>query len=432
MSEALLSRDEFGDALRKGKGRAVQHVRAHGDAGVDDLLLAACLHCQSHDPQSEGYRSDWLMGMLAMLPDASRYYAAVLAAFPGATDGHDAEQMAGMLVMLAEHGHAGARDALYSKFDRQEFNEYWMLRLKLIALDGLEGLLHVARVLGHRLAIDADFELDGYLRYVVDEQFGSETVDRALLQAAVGAEEIRRFHEEFRRPEAERVPVEPYPLDAFVADLTVAKRNARILASRFARQGSQAEHLELFERLERETQPQLIAGMLRVFAVRIDPPHGIDGVLRFARHVDSAVREAAIGVLRRFADDRIAELSGELLAAGSLKGIELLAENWRPGDFDRVHQLLPPSADDRRAHVLALAIVSTGRPNPHSEAADCLVWVYEQNPCAFCRQGAIEDLIGLSRLPEAIATECLDDCMSEIREAVATSPSGERSGRRPG
>lgn len=431
MSKAPLSKDEFADALRKGKGRAVQHVRAHGDAGVDDLLLAACLHCQSHDPQSEGYRSAWLMGMLAMLPNASRYYAAVLAAFPGATDGHDAEQMAGMLVMLAEHGHAGARDALYSKFDRQEFAKDWMLSLKLIALDGLEGLLHVARVFGHRLAIDADFELDGYLQHVVDEQFGPETVDEALRQAAIGAEEVRRFHLALRRPDAERAPDEPYLLDAFVADLTEGKRNPRGLASRFARQGSQTEHVELFERLERETQPQLIAGMLRVFAIRIDPPRGIDGVLRFARHADPAVRETAIDVLRRFSDDRIAELSGELLAAGNLEGLELLAENWRPGDFDRVHKLLPHGADDRHAHVLALGIVSTGRPTPNPEAEDCLIWVYEQNPCAFCRQGAVDDLIGLGRLPAVLATECLDDCMSEIREAVATSPLGERSGQGP-
>jgi hypothetical protein len=45
--------------------------------------------------------------------------------------------------------------------------------------------------------------------------------------------------------------------------------------------------------------------------------------------------------------------------------------------------------------------------------------------------GAVDDLIKLGCLPEVLAAECLDDCMSEIREAVAASPSGERSGRAP-
>jgi len=174
---------------------------------------------------------------------------------------------------------------------------------------------------------------------------------------------------------------EPYALDAFLNDLTEGERNPRVLASRFARQGSETDHSELFERIEHEAKPHLVARMLRVFAIRIDPPGGIDRVFRFARHEDSAVREAAIEVLRRFSDDRIAALSGELLAAGSLEGIELLGENARPGDFGRAHRLLPSGAADKQAHDLALSIVSTCRLNLNAEAVDCLIWVYEENPC---------------------------------------------------
>lgn len=419
MSALPLNREAFADALRKGKGRAVQHIRAHGDVGVEDLLLEACLHSQSHDPQSEGYRSHWLMGMLAMLPDARRYHEAVLKAFPDCTDAHDAEQMAGMLVMLAEQSWPEARRALYQKFDQQEFKRDWMLSLKLIRLDGVEGLLHVAAVLGRRLATDPDFWLDGYLQHVVDEQFGPEAVDEALRQAAAGNPHVQRFHDELRDPGREAALYEEYTLDAYLSDLAEGRRNARFIASRLARYGSEGDHRALFELIERELDPSRLANMLRVFAHRVDPPGGVDGVLRFARHEDAAVREVAIDVLGRFTDDRIADLSRDLLAAGSLEGVELLAANSRPQDFNRVHGLLPTAADDDHAHRLALSIVSTGRPDPNPEAADCLIWVYEQNPCSFCRESAVDDLIKLGRLPEALATECLDDCVSEIREAVA-------------
>ncbi|MBL8594148.1 MAG: HEAT repeat domain-containing protein [Devosia sp.] len=421
MSALSLSRDEFADALRKGKGRAVQHIRAHGDSGVEDLLLEACVRCQNYDPQCEGYRGDWLMGMLAMLPNAPRYHDVILRAFPDSTKAHDVEQMARMLEGLAEQGREEARGALYSKFDRQEFREDWTLSLRLISLDGIEGLLHVARVLGRRLASDADFWMSGYLQHVVDEQFGAEAVDAALRSAAIGDPDVRRFHDDLREAATEPVRGVPYSLDSYLADLALGGRKTRLVAQRFARYGSDSDHHALFELIEREADASRLASMLRVFSGRVDPPGGADRVLRFARHADPAVRAVAIDVLRRFRDERVADLSQDLLAAGSLEGMKLLAENSRPGDFKRAHALLPTVTDDEQAHDLALSIISIGQPLPDPEAADCLVWVYEQNPCSFCRQSAVDDLIKLDRLPEALATEGLDDCMSEIREAVAAA-----------
>ncbi len=263
MSTLLLTRDEFADALRKGKGRAVQHIRAHGDAGVEDLLLAACIHCQSHDPQSEGYRSDWLMGMLMMVPDPQPYYDAVLAAFPESTNARDAEQMAGMLVAMAEQGRSDARKALYDKFDRQEFKEDWMLSLRLIGLDGVEGLLHVARAQGRRLATDPDFWLDGYLRQVADEQLGLETVDEALRTAAVDDPNVRRFCSELRKRDPDVARDQSYTLDTYLSDLAEGKRNPRGIASRLARHGSASDHVALFELIQHEADPTRLAKMLR-------------------------------------------------------------------------------------------------------------------------------------------------------------------------
>ncbi|OEO27954.1 hypothetical protein VW23_007050 [Devosia insulae DS-56] len=432
MNVQPLSRDEFVDALRKGMGRAVQHIRAHGDAGVEDLLLEAATRSLGYDPQCEGSRGDWLMTMLSLCTDPAPYHQAVLSTFPASREHYDIAQMADMLLQLAQAGSEEARRALYDKFDRQEFSSEWLLSHEIIALDGLDGLLHVARVLGRRLATDPDFWLSGDFLYAVREERGANAVDDALQQASTTDADIRRFCEALAVSGSEPSAEGPYALDAFLNDLNEGNRNPRLLASRFARQGGDIEHRALFERIEREVQPHLIARMLRVFAIRIDPPGGIERVLRFARHEDSAVRQAAIQVLRRFSDDRIAELSGQLLAAGSLEGIELLGENARPGDFGRVHQLLPSAAVDQHAHDLALSIVSTGRPSPSPEAADCLIWVYEHNPCSFCRQSAVDDLLQLGRLPEVLTAECLDDSMSEVREAAAASPLGERSGQRPG
>lgn len=419
MSEAPLSREAFADALRKGKGRAVQHVRSHGDAGIEDLLLEAVTRSLGYDPQCEGTRGAWLMTMISSCAHPEPYYQAVLEAFPASQEHYDIAQMAVLLLQMAQAGSEEARRALYDKFDRQAHSSEWLITHEIIALDGLDGLLHVARVLGRRLAREADFWIGGDLLYSVREELDGTVIDEALQKAATIDADVRRFCEELAVEGSEPRNEEPYALDTFVKDLAEAKRNPRGLASRFARHGSEGDHRALFDMIERESDPSLIAKMLRVFAIRIDPPGGLDGVLRFARHEDAAVREAAIDVLRRFIDDRIAELSGSLLAAGSLEGLKLLALNGRSGDFARIRELLPITGPDDRLHRLALDTIAANRPDPNPEAVACLLWVYEQNPCSLCRWSVVEDLIKLDQLPPELAAECCDDCNDETRQLVS-------------
>jgi len=190
-----LSREGFADALRKGKGRAVQHLRAHGDAGVEDLLLEAATRSLGYDPQCEGTRGDWVMTMLSLCLNPAPYHHAVLEAFPAAQEHYDISQLAEMLLQLARDGSQTARNALYDKFDRQELSSEWLLSHEIIALDGLDGLLHVARVLGRRLATDPDFWLSGDLLYAVREERGAKAVNDALQQASTSDADIRRFNE---------------------------------------------------------------------------------------------------------------------------------------------------------------------------------------------------------------------------------------------
>jgi len=53
--------------------------------------------------------------------------------------------------------------------------------------------------------------------------------------------------------------------------------------------------------------------------------------------------------------------------------------------------------------------------------AGWLLWVYEQTPCSFCRNGSVSDLLELGLLPPELSGECRDDCNFETRELVASS-----------
>ncbi len=48
-----LSRAEFTDAIAKGLSRAFLYIRTHGLDNVKDLVLNACLHAITTNPQCE-------------------------------------------------------------------------------------------------------------------------------------------------------------------------------------------------------------------------------------------------------------------------------------------------------------------------------------------------------------------------------------------
>ncbi len=58
-----MSRNDFKVALRKGLGRAKLQIMNHGLNDCVDLVLIACLHEQTYDPQCESSRAEWLFEM---------------------------------------------------------------------------------------------------------------------------------------------------------------------------------------------------------------------------------------------------------------------------------------------------------------------------------------------------------------------------------
>ncbi|MGL6197068.1 MAG: hypothetical protein ACRC2T_19830, partial [Thermoguttaceae bacterium] len=68
-----LTREEFQNALKKGLGRAVQHVRESAPSDVRDDLLHASLNCLVRDAQCECGRAPWLMKMFNITGEPDFY-----------------------------------------------------------------------------------------------------------------------------------------------------------------------------------------------------------------------------------------------------------------------------------------------------------------------------------------------------------------------
>ncbi len=189
-----LTVEKFRDALQKGLGRAVMHVREHGTEKVRNDILHACLHNIAYDHQCEESRANWLLEIINLTNDEEYYHQCILEAIPNSTDLWDTQQLVELATELARRGLEEARRAIYDKFALQEFDEFWIGGSQIVELDGIEGLLHVAEVIGTRLLEEPDFRHDyDYLVTEAIERFDKQTVIAALEKRASENANVRAY-----------------------------------------------------------------------------------------------------------------------------------------------------------------------------------------------------------------------------------------------
>ena len=146
-----LSRNEFVDALQKGKGRVVQHLQSCGAVDLQAEVLHACLNNLAYDVQCEDCRADWLISLIDLCGDEAFFSKRIVESLSCATEYWDVSQLFSLAERFARRGNKEARAAIIEKFEKQEFNESCLGGSQLVALDGINGLLQVADVSGGRL-----------------------------------------------------------------------------------------------------------------------------------------------------------------------------------------------------------------------------------------------------------------------------------------
>ena len=102
---------DFIKMLEIGLGRAVIYAQQHDMSQYRDVILDACLHCQSANPQMEGVRAAYMFMVINETPDVAWYREQVLIGLAALTDddGYDVAQrynLVGLLlsVVIWKHG----------------------------------------------------------------------------------------------------------------------------------------------------------------------------------------------------------------------------------------------------------------------------------------------------------------------------------------
>ncbi len=295
-----LSRYQFQDALRKGLGRAMLHVRQFGTDGLEDDILHACLHSLLHDTEMENTRGFWLFGLLRATPHLEGFREPILAKLKNATPETvpywDAYQLMILAFNYAGDGSKRAYQIIHEKFGEQVYAPE-VGGHQIIMLDGLSGFLHIAEVVGARLKREVDFRDNGGILWSADDQFGEEQVTQALRKRSKASPNVAAFEHLVNQQRARKtgggdssktVTLSEF-LTAVEHDGDVPWLNCR----RFAQHATAEELDEVFIRLLGETERSRLLSYLEVFAYA-KLPRLDDRVFELARSADDAIRDNAV------------------------------------------------------------------------------------------------------------------------------------------
>ena len=410
-----LTRDQFAEALAKGLGRAHLHLQRHGGAGLEDLVLDACLHERAYDPQCEEDRGHWL----AALTSAAGLEGAILPALVESLRGlgdvgeWDRFHRCSVAAQFAARSHNAAREALYAAFRESIERDDPVGASDIIALDGAEGLIAVADALGQRLRTNPELEVGEWRLAWFDKKAGPGNGRAILERAASGNPAIRRYLEHVELATREERPPRPMPslaeIVAAIDDPCTSFRSHKL--RRWSRRASENDLEVIANRLRAGSEPTALQKCLMCFERRPYAPL-LSRFLELAGHANVDVRRAAVAALSQITHGEVRALALRRVEAVRITDgeLRLFATNYSPGDelrFLRPMVVLPPAADDR--HRVGLDILSVFEQNPAAVARPCMLWLYTLTPCSMCRNDAVRILLAQGRAPAWLIEEAQFD-----------------------
>jgi hypothetical protein len=382
------------------------------------------------DPLCEGTRGEWLHEIvtLAGLTDTVVPLVIKKLRCPSTEEEHwTVGQLCVLASIFAKDGYGDARKTLYEKFDRQEASATWLCGFPILNLDGLKGVLYVAKTIGNTPRNEPDFWEDNYLISEAYDRFGRETVHDALVAQAKICESTRKFldyrqmlEQREARQNAERENNEPTPLESvenILASIDVAQAKYPHRLKYWGRRASESDITLVFDRMLSETRPEQLRRYLYVFGLR-EMPRLAPQILELATTAEGKLLDAVINALSVFQTAKIRNLGLRLLqeTPPRLDAIRLFVKNYEPGDSALLESALPTEGDANVLHPIGIDLLNVFRETKTPELAGCMRWLYEHGPCSMCREDAAAYLYDMKAIEHEMVKECLWDAREKTRE----------------
>lgn len=427
MKSTYLTQAQFRDAICKGLGRAILHLKQHAAEPYLQEVIYACTNNTAYDPQCEGDRSKFLIKAAALTGRLASVRAAILNSLSTSVESRSTSQLFGLAWTFAKKGDDQARQAIYEKFDRNDAAAPFVGASAIIELDGIEGLLHAARKVGQGI-LQGGCKRDDYMMVNAYGLVDEKAARAALASAAQSDPAIQTYLdavESDERLSRARVRSDHRKRRSF-ADL-MAEANASengvpsIPWGSWARTAT-AEDLRLLAlEIQREKRAVYLLRYLLAFTLgKRQFPLGPERLIELTSSDNAHVAHRAFRALRYVTHAKVRRFFFDLLALGKHVDnvLSLLTKNFQSGDEQIINEWLDAhgnlSVDD--LHGVGHDLLGVADENEVCDFGYAMRWIYEKTPCSLCRHHSVKVMAHRSGISDELLQECRHDCLDETRK----------------
>jgi len=416
---------DFAKMLELGLGRAVLYAREHDMTPFRDMILNACLHCQSYDAQLDGTRGAYMFEIINSTPDVVFYREGILAGLAALTvdDSYDVPQRYHLTGLFAAEGDAEARQAMYDKFSAQPALEEYAGIYEIVQLDNVDGLKFVAARVGAELAAEEDWYVARRGFNQLKEQIGEEAANVTF--AKMFAEPTTHAFAELiaAQQKSDNIYHPPVPTLTYAELKALIEQGKSVNgeAVQWSKSASLEELTIAAHDLLSESDPKRLEKYLRIF---LYTPFPLEPTLLFplTEHDNERIWNRTITVLKKVSHPAVRQFALDNIAQNYRIGrmVDLVVmNNYQAGDWAFLETLIERVYQDAyECHGLGLTIEQLFEVHPSDEAERSLLNMYESGPCGRCRAAFVCDLRTLGKLPDWMRDECHHDFYSDTREFI--------------
>ena len=417
--------EDFERSLQSGLGRAIQYLKQHDATLYQDVILNACLHNTTYDPQVEGSRVNYLFEIINLTGNITFYRNRVLQAtrdFNETTGDWDVFQLVELTALLAKHGDREARKVLYDVFIANVKDEDALAALEIIEVDGVSGFMFVIDHIVPIIKRDPDPVINHVILYALEESIGKAELPGTLNALRKLSPNVDWYLTLLEGADKESEMRPKRQTDATLSYAEVKHRiehGIHIDGNLWGREADEDSLRQAAADLLLQTDPKRVYAYLRIFIRRPFPlePHKLFSFMDLT-HPVIRLPVVTLGVLAQIQHPSVREFALKLISEDQHPGcaVELLARNFVSGDWSLIEQLSMRPYDDQTRHDLGWSVQAIFKWHPTPLAVQTLLNVYEYGPCSTCRRHILLMLQSINAVPEAIREECNYDANYEIRE----------------
>jgi hypothetical protein len=431
-----LSRDEFAAALKKGQGRALQHIAHFGLGEYKELVLEACLHNQIYDTYDS--RAPWLFSMFQNTLYYEEFRETIQNHLETSTP-WDLIQLSDLLREMVEAGDNLARQRLKETVFNQAYKsseDEDIIIDEWVDLQTTDEFIELARIFGNRLMENHEVHpFDGLIPEEKKQEF-----KEILHQYAQNDLSIRKYWEYLdEQGKLADTPPPSFNRDTYVSDshdrirkcynLDQTLRDAQnkegnhIRYITFGENATQEELDTIFASLMSEKDPEVQMRFLWVFR-RAQLPALNDSLFQWANGSERGLRASAIAALAQLKEEKVHQLAKEKVKRAELLGpdhevINLFQKNYDKSDARLITSALCSiEANEEDTHSIGYGLVKLAEIQGDPGLSGGLKWVYEYTRCMYCRYKALKQLKAFNEIDERISQELPFDADESIRELV--------------